>query len=381
MSRRRIVLLGIGHTNADIVRRWVDDPLPNTDLIGISRYPRSTYSGMLPGTLGGQFTPGEMRIDLQPLFDRAGARLLIADTTGLDLTTKTLTFADAPPLDFDVLSIGVGSMPAGWQAHVDHPGMIPIKPMQTFLDRLHARLEQVREQKATPPQIAIVGGGVASVEIALCLDQWLRQRAPGVEHQIAIYTSDTHVARGMKSRSIRKLEKILQRRGIVVVPNQRIESIDGAVMVSVDGTKHDADAVIWATGAAAPPVLERLGLESDRHGFVATKPTLQSLSSDHIFAVGDSGTMVEEPSPKAGVYAVRQCPILWHNLRAILENQPLVEYEPQADFLKLLNTGDGKALLEYGRWSIHARWCWHLKTWIDKRFIREFQFDEGTNDQ
>ena len=39
----------------------------------------------------------------------------------------------------------------------------------------------------------------------------------------------------------------------------------------------------------------------------------------------------------------------------------------------MLNTGDGKALLEYGWLTLHARWCWLLKTWIDKRFVRKFQ--------
>ena len=49
------------------------------------------------------------------------------------------------------------------------------------------------------------------------------------------------------------------------------------------------------------------------------------------------------------------------------------EFIPQQDFLKILNTGQGKALLEYHGWTFHARWCWWLKRWIDKSFVRQYQ--------
>jgi len=47
----------------------------------------------------------------------------------------------------------------------------------------------------------------------------------------------------------------------------------------------------------------------------------------------------------------------------------------QGDFLKLLNTGDGKALLQYKSLAFYGRWCWcwWLKTYSDKRFVKRFQ--------
>lgn len=415
MTQRHLVLLGIGHTNAHIVKQWETDPIPDCKLTCISKFPTATYSGMLPGTLGLQFDDDEMRIDLADLCQRSGAELILADTSGLDLDTGQVHFEDHESIAFDALSIGVGSTPAGWESHKDAKSLVPIKPMQTFLQRLAYRLNQVRQRisepdnektifcepkalasgipnvafSATEPaasavgsihspaiKVAIVGGGVASVEIALCLKQQCEKRNIASDFSIAIFTSSDTVAEGMKPRSVKRIEQILKSRSVHITPGHRVTDVGDDFITTEDGSRHEADVVIWATGAAAPPVLGQLGLETDDRGFIATSKTLQSLSDPRIFAVGDSGTILESPCPKAGVYAVRQCPILWHNLRAFFDGGSMKTFDPQSDFLKLLNTGDGKALLQYRFLTTHARWCWHLKTWIDKRFVTEFQSNQ-----
>lgn len=372
-NQKNLVLLGVGHTNAHIVHEWATQPIEGYRLICISKFATATYSGMLPGTLGEQFAENEMQIQLAPLVQRAGAELLIADVNGLDLNARQVTFSDHDPLDFDLLSIGVGSMPAGWDTH-SSPLVVPIKPMQTFLQRLDQRIQCAAASHAQAPlRIAIVGGGVAGIEIAFCLQQRLQDPALSRDSVVEIFTSSRRVADGMRTKSVRRIETLLQTRGIKVHPSCRVTSVSSDALITDDGQRHEFDGVIWATGAGAPPVLSKLGLQTDDRGFIATSKTLQSLSDPRIFAVGDSGTIVDSPCPKAGVYAVRQCPVIWHNLNAFPSDKPLVHFEPQKDFLKLLNTGDGKALLEYRRFTVHAGWCWNLKTWIDKRFISTYQ--------
>ncbi|TWU43246.1 NADH dehydrogenase-like protein YjlD [Novipirellula aureliae] len=373
MNRKRIVLLGVGHTNAHVVKQWADDPIPDCDLVCISNFGSATYSGMLPGTLGWQFSDDEMRIDLASLCARSHAELVIADTCGIDLDAGQLLVRNGSPISFDALSIGVGSIPAGANQYSGVESFVPIKPMQTFLERLEKRLQSLDRTSNSNVRITIVGGGVASVEIAFCLQEQIRKRAMQRNVEIAIFTSDDSLAGGMTRRSVRRIEKLLNIRGIKVHYGHRVIEVDHQSIVTDDGVSHETECVIWATGAAAPPVLKRLGLTLDDRGFIATSETLQSLSDPRIFAVGDSGTILKSPSPKAGVYAVRQCPILEHNLRAYLQGSPLHSFEPQSNFLKILNTGDGRALLEYKWFTAHARWCWKLKMWIDQKFVESFR--------
>ncbi len=345
---------------------------------------------MLPGTLGLQFADDEMRIDLPDLCEQSNAKLILSDTSGIDLQTRKVQFADRAPIAFDALSIGVGSIPAGSKDHRDADCLVPIKPMQTFLQRMGKAMQEQHVadvaktigsatgdpkflKRSATRRVAIVGGGVASVEIALCLKQQCEKLNVSDRTEIEIFTSSECIAEELRPRSIAAVERILKSRRILIHPGHRVTEVGPDFIMTEDGKRHDADVVIWATGAAAPPVLGRLGLQTDDRGFIATKKTLQSISDPRVFAVGDSGTILESPSPKAGVYAVRQCPVLWHNLQALFSGDEMMTFEPQADFLKLLNTGDGKALLQYSFVTAHARWCWHLKTWIDKRFVTRFQ--------
>ena len=372
MFVRTVVLLGVGHTNAHILKEWARNPIPDCRLVCISRFLTATYSGMLPGTLAGQFSPDEMQIDLQKLVARVGATLILADVTSVDWRQRVLHFDNAESLKFDILSIGVGSRPAGLPEE-NGACLVPIKPMQTFLRRLDERLDVVAPKTGQLLKVVIVGGGVASIEIALCLQSRLHFYFPHANIRIRILTSANELVDELPPSSIRRIRTILQARGIEVVTQSRVTEVDDS-SITINGVdRQSADCVIWSTGAAAPPVLSRLGLPVDSRGFLVTKPTLQSTIDPLVFAVGDSGSIPETPFPKAGVYAVRQSPVLWHNIRALLNGGPLLEFKPQSDFLKLLNTGDGRALLLYKSLTVHARWCWTLKTWIDRKFLRHFQ--------
>ena len=63
-------------------------------------------------------------------------------------------------------------------------------------------------------------------------------------------------------------------------------------------------------GSVGADWIENLGLSQDERGFLKTKTNLLCVEDSRIFAVGDCGTIEGQPLPKAGVYAVRQGPVL-----------------------------------------------------------------------
>jgi selenide,water dikinase len=139
------------------------------------------------------------------------------------------------------------------------------------------------------------------------------------------------------------------------------------------GRRVPADAVLVSTRAAPPLAIRQTSLAKDQDGFLAIGPTLQVLNDGAVFAAGDCATMVEHPRPKAGVFAVRQGPVLARNLRRALRGEALEAYVPQRDHLVLIGTGDGRAIGGRGRFvAFEGSLAWRLKDWIDRRFMRRF---------
>ncbi len=376
-SRPQIVLLGIGHTNAHVLDMWRRAPLPGARLVCVSSFAAASYSGMLPGTLSGQYPPGKLEIDLRSLAHAARAELVVESARNVDMETQTVRFEDHEPVPFDVLSVGAGSVPNRAGIDASDGAWVPIKPMQTFLMRLYERLQSLSGKRREAIRILVIGGGVGGIEISLCLPSYLRRASGGLRYNLSIVDAGERIGSGLSPRALRKVEALLAVRGVEVMTARRVARVGAEETVCTDGHRIPADLVILAAGAAPPPVVESMTLPKDPRGFLLTGDTLQSTGPANVFAVGDSGTVSGATAPKAGVYAVRQGPVLWNNIGALTRGQPLTRYEPQHDFLRLLNTGDGKALMDYKGWTAHARWCWRLKDYLDSRFMARFRVIRG----
>jgi selenide, water dikinase len=373
LAGRELVLLGPGHTNAHVLRMWRMSPIAHVRLTCVSDFPIATYSGMLPGTLAGIYQPERMRIDLVRLCAAAGARLLVAEATGLDLARRELMLQDRPPVTFDALSIGIGSVPQG-SLGTQADEVLPIKPMQNFIARLDKRLAVVRRSATERTiELAVVGAGAGGVEIAFCLPGHLEWHWPELRYRIALIDSGDEILPGANNKAISLARRELARRGVELLLERRVSDVTDGQLRFADGTTRSVDVAIWATGAAAPPLLAKLGLPLDDRGFLLTRPSLDSLADARVFAVGDCGVCLERPHPKAGVHAVRQGPVLWDNVRRLFAGQPLTDYRPQRRFLSLMATGDRRAILSRGGFAFHAAWCWKLKDYIDGRFMDKYQ--------
>lgn len=373
LPTRDVVLIGAGHTNMHVVRMFRMAPIPGVRLTIVSPFSRATYSGMLPGTLAGLYTAEEMEIDLWRLSAPSGIRVIIDEAISVDADKRRVHFATRPPIRFDIASIGIGSVPMGCGDWVSEPAFLPIKPMATFRDRLEARLADIATQSeiARPVHAVVVGGGAAGTEISFCLHAFLKER--GIAAEITLVDGASEILRGYESKTRRRVSLQLEKRGIRLELGKRVTAVAGDT-VQLDGNStFDADTVLWATAASPPSLLENVNLPKADDGFLAVRSTLQSTGDRPVFAVGDSATLVDSPVRKAGVYAVRQGPVLWQNIRRMLKEETLLAYQPQKDFLSLLADGTGRAFVDFQGMTGYGRWAWKLKDYIDRKFMRMYQ--------
>jgi len=343
-------------------------PIAGATLTLISPFACATYSGMLPGTLAGLYRPDEMEIDLYLLTNAANAELILDEAIAIDTSVREIQFRDRPAMAYDVVSIGVGSVPRQMEELATHPGFVPIKPMFTALRRMDATVQACGNG---PVRVAVVGGGAAGVEVAMCLEH--RLRTSGCQPVMTLVDANAQILGGFRNHTIRLAETELQQRGINVRCGGRVTGHSGLSLQFDQGPPLPADIVVWVTGACPQSLLKHINLPKSDAGFLRVHTTLQSVGDPAVFAVGDSAEIDDVTIARAGVYAVREGPILWQNLAARIAGGKLRPYEPQRDFLRLLATGDGRAIAQWKWFSgIGAHW-WKLKDHIDSNFINMYR--------
>lgn len=366
--------MGGGHAHVEVVRRFGLRPEPGVAVTLIARDRFTPYSGMLPGHVAGHYGFDELHIDLAQLCRACGAGLVHAEAVGLDREGRRVVLNGQPALAYDLLSLDVGITPdlAAIEGAAEHA--VPVKPIGRFVERWE-RLRRDCLRPAGARRLAVVGGGAAGVELILSVRHRLAEEAGAAGLDAAF--SFTLVSGGPLLASYgdsfrRHARAALAGRGIALCEGV-VTAVSAEGLTLADGRFLPADAVLAATGAAPPPWLAGAGLALDRHGFVRVEPTLQVAGEAAIFAAGDCAALAD-PRPKAGVFAVRQGPVLAGNLRRRLQGKALEPYRPQRCWLTLLSTGDRNAIATREPWwALEGRLIWRWKDWIDRRWMARYR--------
>ena len=368
----RLVLVGAGHAHLEVLRRFILTPPPHVELTLISLDDCHHYSGMVPGYLQGTYAEKAITVDLPGLAERANGRFIKAKAVGIDPKIRAVQLADADPVTYDLVSFNLGSQAAGAAVESVKQHAVLIKPFSQAT-HLRQRIQALAEKKkASVCHIAVVGGGAAGFEVACALDAVLEQA--GQRRQISLFDASSAILAGYSYGFRNRAERILDQKKIAVFTNQRVCGVRSDSVELGNSSSAPSNLTVWLSGAAASPVFHDCGLSVDDRGFLLVNEALHSVDDACVFGVGDCSTLVAYPqTPKAGVYAVRQGPVLWESLTTVINGKTLPHYEPQSGFLSILNTADGKALLRYKSIVSHSRWAWKLKDWVDRRFMRRYQ--------
>ena len=247
---------------------------------------------------------------------------------------------------------------------------VPVKPVAD----LWQRWQQLELRMAALPaghehRIAVVGGGAGGVELVMAMAHRLADRPLS----FSLWCGGAEILQGYNGRCRKLVLTALGRLGVAVHTGARVARVDSGRLVLADGQQAGYDELFWCTGASAAPWVAASGLDTDGQGFLKVTDTLQSVADERVFGAGDIATQVLHPRPKAGVYAVRQAPVLAHNLRAALLGKKLKEHRPQHKFLSLVSLGDRQAAADKGIFAAGGRWVWRWKDSIDRKFMARFE--------
>lgn len=381
----RLVLVGGGHAHVLVLEalREVEALPVDWQVVLISDSEQSYYSGMLPGCIAQLYTPAELSINVASYARRCAATFVLGRMVGLDRASRTVLLEDGTVQPYELVSLDVGSTVRLAPGVAEHA--LATRPIQRLLDsfdRFVTARPWLREDADTSAlRLLVVGGGAAGVELAFAARERLLALAAEVQRTVhtTLVTSDAHVLEAAGESAVRLLANLLAQRDIVTLCGRRVHAVREHAALLDDGSQVAFDLCIWATGAAAHDVLAFTQCQLDARGFVLVNNKLQSVSDPQIFGAGDCVSLDEHPHvPKAGVYAVREAPILAANLLSAMRAWPdvaaaqLRSYEPQQGFLSLLALGDGTAVGLWKGLASSGSWLWKLKDRIDRKFMGKF---------
>lgn len=387
MKQRDLVFIGGGHTHVLAIRALAMRPIEGVRITLVSEQTLTPYSGMLPGFVAGHYTFEQTHIDLNRLCQWANVRWVKGRVVDIDPRNKVCTVVHYAPaaatalprsnettgsdagsssfsLIYDTLSIDIGSTP-----DLSVPGAaqfaVGVKPVSHFNEIWTSLLREADRRHVA--EWGVIGAGAGGVELVLAMSHRLRDKK---DLRFHLVSSSSHVLPDYPAKLVAKVEQRLARSGIEVHADFRVERVTQEGLESTKGEKIALHKSIWCTGASAAQWLNKSGITLSERGFIAVNSYLQSVSHQDIYAVGDCSDMLDDPRPKAGVYAVRQAPFLVDNLRAAFSEKQPRPVALQSDFLSLLSLGDKTAVGCRAGWVADGAWVWKLKHHIDSKFMR-----------
>ena len=357
--RPTIALAGGGHANLFSLRRTAELTRRGFEVVLVDPSEHLHYSGMATGVLSGAHAPHENRIDIRRLVERGGGRFVKGRVAQVLHRDRTLVLKDGRTVLYDAVSFCLGSEArAGGDA-------VPVKPV--------ANLEDVRNRLLAPGsgalRVLVVGGGAAGCEVAANVARL--RRAAGGKGEIRLVEALPDLLSASPKSARRIMAERLRTSGVGVTLGQKATLQPGAAVLE-DGTRIEAGLILAATGVAPPDVFLRSHLTTGDDGALWVNRHLQSPNDERIFGGGDAVSYRGSRLPQFGVFAVRQGPILYHNLQAALRDEPLAPYKPQRRYLYILDLGDATGLAIYGPLTLRGRFPLRLKHHIDKSFVKEF---------
>ena len=349
MTFNHLVLIGGGHTNVLLIKKWLMSPklMPEIPVSIISRDSHLVYSSMFPSVIAKSISLEESLIDIKSLAKNAKLSFIEEEVKDIDFNLKKILLSNRPPVNYSKLVLNYGSqtrIPRQFETLVKNRNAFPIKPFLRAYDLIQK--EDIFDSVKELPFV-IVGSGLAAIEVSYALrKRW----------------------RGRPLKLFCDIKKI---------NNKILKSLRDSNIELVENLNFDYGKILLCTGNKSPLWSQKKLLDSDSNGRMFTNQNLKLKSFSGIFAVGDCAVIDSSKRPASGVFAVKVVNTLVHNLKKDIEGRSLKKWLPQRFGLQIVNVFPPhfpKAFAIYRNFVFGPSFfIWLLKHKIDLNFIKKFR--------
>ena len=338
-----MVIVGSGFTGFECARhlarkfRRHQEDTASVVITIISPVDYMLYTPLLPDVAGGVVDARFVAIPLANTL--RGVQAVRGRVDSVDFDGHTVTFTDPEErvrsVSWDRLVLTPGSVTRLFDvpglggacppAEVDGGGAVPARPRAgaTRVGRCRRRSGRAAARRT----IVVVGASYSGTELAV----QLRALADSAAKQMNFDPADVNfvlldLAEQVMPEVGEKLgaaaQRVLQSRGVDVRLGVTLKEVHAEHVVLTDDSLIRTHTVAWVTGVTGAPLIEKLGLPTEK-GRLKVQTDLQVPGHPDVFAAGDAAAVpdVTQPgniTPPTAQHATRQGKVLGRNVAASL---------------------------------------------------------------
>ncbi len=368
-----LLLVGAGHAHLTILKnlRVFSGSGHHVTVINAGKY--HYYSGMGPGMLSETYAPGDIRFHVEKMVTDQGGNFIQDKFVGISPQKQTIQTQSGKSIPYDVISFNIGSyvpFPDMKKSLREEKFVFPVKPIENLLMAKNKILSLLKRKK---PAVLVVGGGAAGVEIAANVCALADKHKKAVD--ITLVTGEKLLNR-FNEPFRAKAKAVLKKYRINLLEQAKVDTLLNQCARLNTGVNVSFDIAFWAAGILPSSSLKNSGLPTGADGGLMVNEYLQCVSFPNIFGGGDCISFQGQNLDKVGVYAVRQNPVLFENLKNFLDKKPLKPFVPQNDYMVIFNMGNNEGILKWKNFTYRGKGAFCIKNFIDQRFMKTFQISD-----
>ena len=335
-----IVIAGGGFAGTTLARA-LERRLPaGWQLVLLSEESTTTFNPMLAEVVGAGVFPEHVMVPIREML--GGTRFVMGRVEQVDTERRTLvchTLAGAREIADDQLVLAFGQranlqIVPGLAVHA-----LPLKLVgdamhirNRLLQRLaHIELSDDADERRALGHFVVIGGGFSGVEAAGAMADFIasaRRWYRGVradELRVSLLHDAERLLPELPARLGESAARSLRRRGVDVRLGARAARVDAGGVELADATRLEARSVVCTIGARCHPLVERLGLATQR-GRIVTAADGQVPGRPGLWAAGDCAATPNAADgqicPPTAQFAVAQAEQMALNLAAHVQGRP-----------------------------------------------------------
>ncbi|WML41042.1 NAD(P)/FAD-dependent oxidoreductase [Neobacillus sp. OS1-2] len=279
---KNLVILGGGYGGMKILSELLPNHLPeDVTIYLVDRVPyhclKTEYYALAAGTISDK----EVRVAF-PEHPRLVVKY--GEVTGIDTIGRKINMADAEPLAYDDLIIGLGCE----DKYHGVPGAEQFTYSIQSIEKAR-RTYSVLNNLGPGSVVGIVGAGLSGVELASELSESRE------DLNIKLFDRGKHILSAFPERLSKYVENWFVRNNVEIINNSNITKVEENRIYNHD-EPIDCDVIVWTAGIQANKIARDMDGEKDRSGRLIVTKHHHLPSDEHIFIVGDCASSPHAPS-------------------------------------------------------------------------------------